>query len=87
MAFRLIPQSGTYRIIFADYESGKLNDIDIVTITVTEDKVGEITQESEKEIVLGSGDKIMLWADMTTIIPKCEAYNIINSDTSQIYIE
>ena len=71
-----IPQSGTYHIIFADYESEKINDIDVVTITVTEDKIGEITQACEKEIILGAGDKIMIWADMTTLIPKCEAYII-----------
>lgn len=69
-----IPQGGTYHIIFADYESEKINDTDVVKITVTEDKIGEITQASEKEIILESGDKIMLWQDVTTLTPLCEAY-------------
>ena len=62
--------------VFADYESEKLNDINIVTITVTEDKIGKITQESSKEMVLGAGDKIMLWNDTADIMPMCNVFTV-----------
>ncbi len=60
-----IPVAGKYSLIFADYEGKKLNDIDIVTVTVTDETVGKITKASEKGVNIGSGDKIMLWQDMT----------------------
>ena len=69
-----VPKIGKYNIIFADYEDGKLSDFDIVPVTVTEDKTGEITQTSNKEIE--SGDKIMLWNDISDIIPVCEVFNV-----------
>ncbi len=67
-----IPRAGTYTLIFADYEETRLNKVDTVTFTV--DKVGIITVPSEIDITLGTGDKIMLWQNMTTLVPLCEAY-------------
>lgn len=69
-----IPTAGTYTLVFADYEGGRLNDIDIVPITVTADKVGRITQASKKSVTLGTGDKITLWQDITNLVPLCETY-------------
>lgn len=66
-----IPTTGTYTLIFADYENEILNDIDIVTVTVTAKEVGEITQASEKGVTLGKGDMVMLCRDMA---PLCDAY-------------
>jgi len=71
-----IPQIGSYKIVFADYESGKLNDINIVTITVTEATMGEVTQDSSKEMVPGAGDKIMLWNDTADIMPMCNVFTV-----------
>ena len=68
-----IPKEGTYSLIFADYEGGVLNGIDVVTVTVTADKVGEITQASEKDVNIGTGDKIMLQQNMTNFVPLCDA--------------
>ncbi len=67
-----IPTVGTYTLIFADYEETRLNKVDTVTFTV--DEVGTMTVPSEIDITLGIGDKIMLWKDMTTLVPLCEAY-------------
>ena len=50
-----------------------LNGIDVVTVTVTADKVGEITQASEKDVNIGTGDKIMLQQNMTNFVPLCDA--------------
>ena len=69
-----IPTAGTYALVFADYEGKKLLDIDIVTFTVTADKVGKITKASEKGITMGTGDKIMLMQGTANLVPKCKAY-------------
>lgn len=71
-----IPTAGTYSLVFADYEGGRLNDIDIVPVTVTADKLGEITQASVKGVTLGKDDKIMIWLDMTNLVPSSDTYII-----------
>ena len=69
-----IPEAGTYTLVFADYEYGSLKDLDIVPVTVTEEAIGEIIKAGEKGITIGTDDKIMLWQDMITAKPLCEAY-------------
>ena len=71
-----VPKIGKYNIIFADYEDGKLSDFDIEPVVATEDKTGEITQTCNEEIVLEPGDKIMLWNDISDIMPVCEVFNV-----------
>ncbi len=68
-----IPTAGTYTLIFADYEETGVNNMDFVTVTA---KSGNtvITVPSEINITLGTDDKIMLWQDMTNLVPLCEAY-------------
>ena len=68
-----IPTAGTYTLIFADYEETRLNNVDLVTVTAESDKT-VIIVPSEIDITLGKDDKIMLWQDMTNLIPLCEAY-------------
>ncbi len=68
-----IPHAGTYTLIFADYSESRLNKVDSVTVTTERDnKV--ITVLSKSDITLGTGDKIMLWQDMTNPVPLCDAY-------------
>ena len=69
-----VPNAGTYSLVFADYDGKKLNNIDIVPVTVTADEVGEITRISENDITAGTGDKIMLLQDMIKFIPLCKEY-------------
>ncbi len=69
-----IPEAGEYTLIFADYDGGSLKDLDIVTVTVTDEKIGEITKASEKGITPDTDDKLMLWQDITAQKPICEAY-------------
>ncbi len=68
-----IPTAGTYSLVFADYEGKGLQDIDVVTFTVTADKVGKITKTSEKGITMGTGDKIMLRQGTASLVPMCKA--------------
>ena len=70
----VIPTAGTYTLIFADYDGERLNASDAVTVTVTADKVGIITVETENDITLSKDDRIMLWNDMTNFVPLCETY-------------
>ena len=65
--------AGTYAVVFADYEGGKLNVIDFVNVTAESDNT-PINVPSEIDITLGTGDKIMLFGDMTTFAPMCEEY-------------
>lgn len=64
------PSKEKYTIIISDYEGGKLNNIDIIT---QEFDVGVNTVTSTKNIILGKDDKIMLWHDLTNLIPVCNA--------------
>jgi len=68
-----IPTAGTYTLVFADYEEATLNDMDFVTVTAESDNT-VVTVPSEVDITLGKDDKIMLWQDMTNLVPLCEAY-------------
>ena len=65
--------AGTYTVIFTDYgENNSLSDMELKEITVTEPKAVAVTYT--KDFLLGADDKIMLWSDMTNLVPKCEAY-------------
>ena len=64
-----IPFAGTYSMVFADYEEGKLNNLDIITKKFSG---GRVTVTSEKEINLGTGDKVMLWRNPDGMEPLCE---------------
>lgn len=65
-----IPLAGKYSLIFADYEGGKLNTIDVITKNFA---AGKITVSSEEEISLGTGDKVMMWRNTAELEPLCEA--------------
>ena len=72
--YELYDLPGTYSLVFADYEGGRLENIDIVPVNVTADKLGEITLASVKGVTLATSDKIMLWSDMTSFAPLCDEY-------------
>ena len=67
--------AGTYTVIFADYDGGKLVDVDIVDVEIDRAKTVSIT--SEKDIILGTGDRIMVWNSTESICPVCTSYKII----------
>lgn len=67
-----IPTEGTYTLIFADYDGTILNNMDFVTVTAQSDNTVVIVP-SKIDITLGTGDKIMLFSNMTNLIPKCKA--------------
>ncbi len=68
-----IKEAGTYSLIFAKYgEGNRINKIDIVEFTFVQ---GENTVPQKlTNFTLGTGDKVMLWKDMTSLVPLCEAY-------------
>ena len=69
-----VPVPGTYSVVFADYNGEVQNDMDIVTVTVTEETIGEITKASEKGISIDTGDKVMLWEGTASLKPLCKNY-------------
>ena len=69
------PDAGTYTVVFADYEGERLANIEYTTVTFTEETKGTVQDAFiTKGFSLAAEDKIMLWSDMTNLIPKCEAY-------------
>lgn len=71
-----IPTAGTYKAVFADYESDKLVNLDIVDVTVKETGVGRVYVDMEQDFPLLKGDKVFLMKDMATIIPMCDVYEL-----------
>lgn len=71
-----VPSAGSYSVVFADYDKGQLKNIDIVPVTVTEDKTGKVTVNMQKSFTLDTDDKVMLWNNMTTIAPLCEEFKV-----------
>ena len=68
-----VKEAGTYSLIFAKYgEGNRLDKVDIVEFDF-EKGINTVPQELI-DFTLGTGDKIMLWQDMTNLVPLCEAY-------------
>ena len=65
-------QAGTYTVIFADYDGQKLENVEAQEITIAETSI--IPVSITKGFTLDKDDKIMLWSDMTNLVPLCEAY-------------
>lgn len=64
-------EAGEYTVIFADYENGRLNNIDCVPITLS---LGENTvSQTDTSITLSKDDKVMIWNNMTELVPACTA--------------
>ena len=60
---------------FADYEAGKLKNIDIVPFSAN--RTGKVYVNMKKDnFVLEAGDKIMLWNSLAAIKPMCEDLEI-----------
>jgi hypothetical protein len=68
------PKAGTYTVVFADYEGGKLSNLDIAEYKFAEG-VNVVLQE-DTSFTLSSGDKVMLWYDMVNLAPVCDALTI-----------
>lgn len=66
--------AGTYAIVFADYEGGRLANVETFEVTVTKPQAVRVI--SDKDFTLGTGDKIMLWDNFTKLTPLCEVYEV-----------
>ena len=74
-AYISAPEEGTYTLVFADYEGGKLANMEYSTVSFTEDTKGTIlTASITKDFSLSKGDKIMLWSGITKLVPLCDEY-------------
>ena len=72
-----IPEAGTYKVIFADFEGGRLVGTDIVDAIVKDSAAGKIAVSIKNEkITLGMGDKIMLLNNLESIVPLCTEFVI-----------
>ena len=66
--------TGKYTVIFADYENNQLKNMDIVAFDFV---VGSNTvPQSITSFTLGTGDKVILWSDMTKFVPLCDTFVI-----------
>ena len=69
-----IKEAGKYIVVFADYENGCFANVDIVEYDFKEGI--NIVPQEVTSFALGSGDKVMLWSDMTKLVPICDALTI-----------
>lgn len=64
-----ILKAGTYKVIFTDYEDGRVVNTKVVTITPSEPEA--VNLPVGNDITLGTDDKIMLWSGL---VPMCDAH-------------
>jgi hypothetical protein len=67
----IAPEAGTYTLIFADYEGGNLENLDIVKYNFK--KGVNTVSQTDVRFALGTGDKVMLWYDLINLVPVCDA--------------
>lgn len=63
-------EAGTHSVIFASYNGSQLSGIDIVDYAVEAGGTFDVSQEDTSF----TANKIMLWQDMTGLVPLCDAY-------------
>lgn len=63
-----VKETGTYTVIFADYDGTTFNKADIQPLTLKQGYNSIPTT-----LTLADGDKVFLWKDLTTLAPICEA--------------
>lgn len=68
------PVEGEYKLVFADYENGKLNLSDVADFEVS--KIGIVNVISKADVSLGVGDKVMILNNFDDVTPACKAYEI-----------
>jgi hypothetical protein len=65
-------EAGTYSVIFVDYEDDNLNNAEIVKVTLAKGEAKTVARKNTS-YTLSEGDMVMMWKDMTNIVPACEA--------------
>ena len=73
----LVPESGSYLVIFVDYHYGPLNttgvnNLEAVDVQATANQ--EVGVTMTKPFSLQAGSKVMLWSDLTNIEPICAPF-------------
>lgn len=68
----VLGSGGTYTVVFADYEDGKL--VNAEAVKVTAENAQAVRAAITKNFELGKDDKVMLWKDVSGITPMCETY-------------
>lgn len=66
--------TGTYQLVFAAYEDGKLANVKIVEVTAASSGVQIVS--SGANFTLKTGDKVMLWNNLNDLKPLCETYEV-----------
>ena len=69
-----VAETGTYTLVFADYEDDQLAHADIVECTLEEGI--HVVPQKDTSFTLASGDKVMLWKDFECCAPICEAFMV-----------
>ncbi|GEM_PF-73479 len=75
-SIKLNAPAGVYNVIFADYENGILANVDIVEKTISETETEAVTVNMQKDFVLGAGDKVFLWNNISGMTPVCVPYEV-----------
>lgn len=70
-------EAKTYTVVFADYSGNVLKNINRVTVTATDTSPMNVVQ-SDKSFSLGTGDKIMVFEDLSLLKPATKVFTIID---------
>jgi len=62
-----IPEDGSYTVVFADYEGGRLSAVEAKPVTFVNPTV-------TTTLSMGADDKMMLWSDTASLVPLCNPY-------------
>lgn len=68
------PRGGAYTVVFADYAENGLVAAEAVEISANGGETLSVT--TKRGFVLGTGDKIMLWNDFSSLTPLCQSYDV-----------
>lgn len=69
----MIPKAGNYTLVFADYDSNGLENVETMEYTFTE---GINIVAPKQSIALKNGDRIMLWLNLKECEPLCKALTL-----------
>lgn len=71
-----IAEPGTYTLFFADYGENGLNAVHRIPMEIRSEMVGNIPLDNVFGTTLSTGDRLMLWSEITKMVPKCEPFVI-----------
>lgn len=71
-----VPNAGKFTVVFADYKDGALDAWEAVEVEIAKENLGLNTVVSTKDLILGAGDKVMIWNNVEAMKPMSEVFEV-----------